>query len=155
MRCRLILEPQAKGHRSPSASAFPNAGRHFGSSACSSHSSICLVAIVRFGRCGLSVPAATFGVSTSFALAKFLASRSLGNVSVALARECFLRGTSNETYHVPWNLLAMGPSRGLCRRLTAVRLQPAFSWWWGHRRYPLFFPIIASTLYGPPPDVAR
>jgi hypothetical protein len=27
-----------------------NAGRHFGSSACSSHSRICLAAIVRFGR---------------------------------------------------------------------------------------------------------
>ena len=74
------------------------------------------------------MPAVTFGVSTNFALAKFLASRSLGNISVALASECFLRGTSNETYYVPWDLLAMGPSRGLCRRLTAVRSQPAFSW---------------------------
>jgi hypothetical protein len=66
------------------------------------------------------VPAVTFGVSTNFALANFLASRSFGNVSVALASPRFPRGGSNETYHVPWDLLAMRPSRGLCRRLTAV-----------------------------------
>src|SRR6202022_4282366 len=61
-----------------------------------------------------------------FALANFLASRSLGNVSVALACARFPRGSSNETYHVPWDLSAMTPSRGLRRRLTAVgvRCQP-------------------------------
>ena len=26
----------------------------------------------------------------------------------------------NETYHVPWNLLAMRPSLGLCRRFTVM-----------------------------------
>jgi hypothetical protein len=64
------------------------------------------------------VPALTFGVSTNFALAKFLASRSFGNVLVALTRFRFPRGSSNETYHVPLDLLAMIPSRGLRRRLT-------------------------------------
>jgi hypothetical protein len=67
------------------------------------------------------VPAVTFGVSTNFALANILASRSFVNVSVALFVCARLpRGSSNETYHVPWDLLAMRPSRGLCRRLTAV-----------------------------------
>jgi hypothetical protein len=64
------------------------------------------------------VPALTFGVSTNFALANFLASRSFGNVLVALTRFRFPRGSSNETYHVPLDLLAMIPSRGLRRRLT-------------------------------------
>ncbi len=64
------------------------------------------------------MPALTFGVSTNFALANFLASRSFGNVSVALTRARFPRGSSNETYHVPLGLLAMVPSRGLLRRLT-------------------------------------
>jgi hypothetical protein len=54
------------------------------------------------------VPATTFGVSTNFAFAKFLASRSFGNVSVALASARFPGGSSNETNHVPWDLLAMG-----------------------------------------------
>jgi len=54
-----------------------------------------------------------FGVSTNFALANFLAARSFGNVSVALAIECFRRDTSNETYHVPWDFLAMRPSRAM------------------------------------------
>jgi hypothetical protein len=46
------------------------------------------------------VPALTFGVSTNFALANFLASRSFGNVLVALTRFRFPRGsTKNETYH--------------------------------------------------------
>src|SRR6266478_699666 len=85
------------------------------SSGSSSHSSICVAAIVRFGRCGLRVPALTFGVSTNFALANFLASRSFGNVLVALTRFRFPRGRSNETYHVPLDLLAMIPSRGLRR----------------------------------------
>ena len=97
------------------------------------------------------MPAVTFGVSTNFALAKFLASRSLGNISVALASECFLRGTSNETFHVPWDLLAVEPSRGLYRRLTAARLQPAFSWW-GHRAiHPasaFVFPIMLTFAIG-------
>ncbi len=64
------------------------------------------------------MPALTFGVSTNFALANFLASRSFGNVLVALTRFRFPRGSSNETYHVPLDLLAMIPSRGLRRRLT-------------------------------------
>ena len=62
------------------------------------------------------MPALTFGVSTNFALANFLASRSFGNVLVALTRFRFPRGSSNETYHVPRDLLAMRPSRGLLRR---------------------------------------
>jgi hypothetical protein len=49
-------------------------------------------------------------------LANFLASSSLRNVSVALARFRFPHGSSNETYHVRWDLLAMIPSRGLRRR---------------------------------------
>jgi hypothetical protein len=53
----------------------------------------------------------TFGVST-FALANFLASRSFGNVSVLLVSARLPRGRSKETYHVPWDLLAMEPSRG-------------------------------------------
>jgi hypothetical protein len=108
-----------------SASVFPNAcpcakdqtraadGRPVqaksASSYSSSHSSICVGAIVLFGRCGLSVPALTFGVPTNFALANFLASRSFGNVLVALTRFRFPRGSSNETYHVPLDLLAMIP----------------------------------------------
>jgi hypothetical protein len=58
------------------------------------------------------VPAVTFGVSTNFALANCLASRSFGNVSVALASPRFPRCNSNETYHVPWDLLAIRPSHG-------------------------------------------
>ena len=66
------------------------------------------------------MPALTFSVSTNFALANFLASSSLRNVSVALARFRFPHGSSNETYHVRWDLLAVIPSRGLRRRFTAV-----------------------------------
>src|SRR6267142_6189359 len=55
--------------------------------------------------------------STNFALANFLASRSFGNVLVALTRFRFPHGSSSETYHVPLDLLAMIPSRGLRRRL--------------------------------------
>ena len=47
-------------------------------------------------------------MSTNFVFANFLASRSFKNVSVTLA--CFRfprRGSSNETYHVRWLLLAM------------------------------------------------
>jgi hypothetical protein len=66
------------------------------------------------------VPALIFSESTNFALADCLASRSFGNVSVALALFRFPRGRSNETYHVPWDLLVMRPLRGLGRRLTAV-----------------------------------
>jgi hypothetical protein len=60
------------------------------------------------------VPALTFSVSTNFALANFLASCSVGNVSVTLVM-CVRcpRASSNETYHVPWDFLAMRPSRGL------------------------------------------
>lgn len=53
------------------------------------------------------MPAVTFGVSTNFALSNFLASRSFGNVLVALANARFPCGSSNETYHVPWDFLAM------------------------------------------------
>ena len=66
------------------------------------------------------MPAVRFGVSTNFAIAKFLASRSFGNVSVVLASVRFPRGSSNETYHVPRDLLAVRPSRGLCRRFTVM-----------------------------------
>ena len=66
------------------------------------------------------MPALTFGVSTNFALANFLASRSFRNVSVALVCVRFRRRSSNETYHVPRDLLAMRPSRGLRRQLGAV-----------------------------------
>jgi len=54
------------------------------------------------------VPAQTVAVSTNFVFANSLASRSFKNVSVTLA--CFRfprRGSSNETYHVSWVLLAM------------------------------------------------
>jgi len=58
------------------------------------------------------VPALTFWTSANFALANFLASRSFGNVSVALMCDRFsCRGSSNETNHVPWDLLAMRSSR--------------------------------------------
>src|SRR3981189_816982 len=50
-----------------------------------------------------------------FCSRKFLASSSLANVSVALACVRFPRGSSNDTYHVPWDLLAIIPSRGLRR----------------------------------------
>src|ERR1700722_14419443 len=63
----------------------------------------------------------TFGVSINFVVANFLASRSFGNVSVALASVRFPRGSSNETYHVPRDLLAMRPPRaGYAARLTSV-----------------------------------
>jgi hypothetical protein len=81
------------------------------SSCSSSHSSICVAAIVLFGKWGLSVPALTFGVSANFAFANFLASSSLLNVSVTLANARFPGLGSNETYHVPWDLLAMMLSR--------------------------------------------
>jgi hypothetical protein len=61
------------------------------------------------------VPALTFRASANFALANFLASRSFGNVSVALGCRRFASGRSNETYQVPRDLLAMRPSRGLGR----------------------------------------
>ena len=63
------------------------------------------------------MPAGTFDVSTNFALANFLASPSFGNVSVALTTR-LPRGRSNETYHVPRDLLAMRLSRGLQMRRT-------------------------------------
>jgi hypothetical protein len=54
------------------------------------------------------VPAVTFNVSATLALANFLASSSFGNVSVALACARLRRGrASYETYHVAWNLSAM------------------------------------------------
>jgi hypothetical protein len=53
------------------------------------------------------VPALTFWVSANFALANLLASRSFGNVSVALACVRFPGPSSNETYHVPLDLPAM------------------------------------------------
>jgi hypothetical protein len=69
------------------------------------------------------VPALTFGVSTNFALANSLASRSFGNVSVALAPLRFPRGRSNETYHVPLDLSAMGDA---FPRLRAARADARF-----------------------------
>jgi len=59
-----------------------------------------------------------------FAFANFLASSSFGNVSAALALARFRRGSSNETYHLAWDLLAMRPSRGLRRRLGDVGDEP-------------------------------
>ena len=53
------------------------------------------------------MPALTFWVSANFALANLLASRSFGNVSVALACVRFPGPSSNETYHVPLDLPAM------------------------------------------------
>jgi hypothetical protein len=71
------------------------------------------------------VPALTFWVSANFALANFLASRSLGNVSVALPCPRFAGGgSSNETYHVSWDLLYQ-PSEELtlfCKSTAAVIL---------------------------------
>jgi hypothetical protein len=66
------------------------------------------------------VPALTFGVSTNFALANFLACRSFGNVSVALVCVRLPGPNSNETYHVAWDLSAMRPSARLRWRLGAV-----------------------------------
>ena len=67
----------------------------------------------------------TFGVSTNFALANFLASRSFGNVSVVLAPLRFPRGRSNETYHVPLDLSAMedAPDSALRGRMRALLAQ--------------------------------
>jgi hypothetical protein len=68
------------------------------------------------------VPALTFGVSTNFALANFLASRSFGNVSVALACVRFPGPRSNETYHVPLDLSAiMRRSRGNSSKVNEIR----------------------------------
>ena len=53
------------------------------------------------------MPALTFWFSADFALANFLASRSFGNVSVALACVRFPGPSSNETYQVPLDLRAM------------------------------------------------
>jgi hypothetical protein len=73
------------------------------------------------------VPALTFRASANFALAKFLASRSFGNVSVALAcRPRLAHGRSNETYHVPRDLLAIRPSRGLGPQRTILCFLVAF-----------------------------
>ena len=64
------------------------------------------------------MPALTFWVSADLALANFLASRSFGNVSVALACVLFPGPSSNETYHVPLDLRAMmRRSRRYARRL--------------------------------------
>jgi hypothetical protein len=50
----------------------------------SSQSSNCAELIVRFGKCGLIVPALMFRLSASFALANALASCSVRNVSAAV-----------------------------------------------------------------------
>ena len=68
----------------------------------------------------------TFLASANFARANFLASRSLRNVSVALGCRCFAHGRSNETYHVPRDLLAMRPSRGLGPQRTILCFLVAF-----------------------------
>ena len=64
------------------------------------------------------MPALTFRASANFALAKFLAFRSFGNVSVRCRR--FAPGRLNETYQVPRDLLAMRPSRGLALQLLSL-----------------------------------
>jgi hypothetical protein len=68
------------------------------------------------------VPALTFSVSTNFVFANLLASRSFGNVSVTLACFRFPGGNSNETYHVPWDLLAMRPRAGYAGRLALLAI---------------------------------
>ncbi len=88
------------------------------------------------------MPALTFGVSTNFALANFLASRSIRNVSVALAYARFPCGSSNETYHVPWDLLAMIPSRELRRRLTGLGRSPLATC----RISPAIFPDLVAPV---------
>jgi hypothetical protein len=92
------------------------------------------------------VPALTFGVSTNFALANFLASRSIRNVSVALAYARFPCGSSNETYHVPWDLLvAMIPSRELRRRHTGLGRSPLATC----RISPAIFPDLVVMRFRP------
>jgi hypothetical protein len=73
------------------------------------------------------VPALTFSVSTNFALANCLASRSLGNVSVALALFRFpvavqMRRTTCLGTYLPWEMLSpdsslRGPMRALLAQL--------------------------------------
>ena len=82
------------------------------------------------------MPELTFWTAANFALANFLASRSFGNVSVALGCRRFAHGRSNETYHVPRDLLAMRPSRGLGPQRTIIYFLVAFRsgiralcWW--------------------------
>jgi hypothetical protein len=72
------------------------------------------------------VPALTFGVSANFFYANFLASRSFGNVSVALTCARFARGSSNETYHVPLGLSVMGDAFPILR---AARADVLHSWY--------------------------
>ena len=72
------------------------------------------------------MPALTCWVSANFALANFLASRSVGNVSVALGCRRFAHGRSNETYQVPRDLLAMRPPRGLGPQRTILCSLVAF-----------------------------
>jgi hypothetical protein len=65
------------------------------------------------------VPAATFGVLATLALANFLASSSFGNVSVALACARLRRGrASYETYHVAWGLYVTGVPQAVCQSKT-------------------------------------
>jgi hypothetical protein len=65
------------------------------------------------------VPALRFRVWANFALANCFASRSFGNISVALANDRFRRrGSSNETYHMPCDLLAIKP---FARAMPAAR----------------------------------
>jgi hypothetical protein len=76
------------------------------------------------------VPAVTLGVSTNFILANCLASRSLGNVSVALMSARLLRGRSNETYQVAWDFIAIETpraGRGACAAMRVSPCSPAAS----------------------------
>src|SRR5471030_473375 len=68
-----------------------------------SHSAISAGAIVRFGRCGSSVPALTSDAFLIFASAHLLASRSVRNVSADRRRVTLRPGRGfdlNETYQV-------------------------------------------------------
>ena len=70
------------------------------------------------------MPALTFWVSANFALANFLASRSFGNVSVALACVRFPGPSSNETYHVAFGLTSHDETLSRLRRRLAVGDKP-------------------------------
>ena len=70
------------------------------------------------------MPALTFWVSADLALANFLASRSFGNVSVALACVLFPGPSSNETYHVPFGLASHDETLSPLRRRLAVGDKP-------------------------------
>lgn len=72
----------------------------------SSQSLICAEDIVRFGRCGLRVPAATSNPSDTRCLANFFASASFKNELVFREARDPVAGTLNDTYHVCFGFLA-------------------------------------------------